>query len=340
MIFRSRAPLRLGLAGGGTDVAPYSDIYGGCVLNATISIYAHCTLEKTNNGKIVFDAQDINEYEECDSALYLELDGSVDLLKSICNRLVKDYIKKPLSFKLTTYSDVVMGSGLGGSSTMVVAIIHAFIECYQIPLGEYEIAKLAYKIEREDVGLSGGKQDQFSATFGGFNFMEFHGNNHTIVNPLRIKNRIINELEDSLLLYFTHTSRDSASIIESQITSSNNQSSDSLLAMHEIKSHALKMKEFLLLGNIKKFAQVMDSSWSSKKRTSGIVSNEILDKAYNTAKESGAIAGKINGAGGGGYMMFLMPPEKKMQVKRSLELLGGSTSNVKFDGEGSSGWRV
>ena len=176
MIIRSRAPLRLGLAGGGTDVSPYSDIYSGAVLNATISMYAYATIEPRDDGKIVFNSIDRAEKIECESKERLEIDGKLDLLKGVYNRIVKDFVKKPLSFTLTTYVDAPPGSGLGSSSTLVVAIIGAFAEWLKLPLGEYDIAHLAYEIERKDLGMAGGKQDQYAATFGGFNFMEFYDN--------------------------------------------------------------------------------------------------------------------------------------------------------------------
>ncbi len=161
---RTQTPLRLGLAGGGTDINLYCDKYTGYVLNATISLYIHCTLIKREDGKIIFDSPDTNSYCEYESKEFLGNDGKLDIFKSIYNRIVKDFTKKPLSFSLHTYSDVPSGSGLGGSSTLVVGVIKAFAEWLNLPLGEYEIAKLAYEIEREDLGIVGGAQDQYAAT--------------------------------------------------------------------------------------------------------------------------------------------------------------------------------
>ncbi|MBP5590129.1 MAG: dehydrogenase, partial [Bacteroidales bacterium] len=176
MICRSKAPLRLGLAGGGTDVSPYSDIYGGSVLNATIDKYAHCTIEETNDGFIEIEAADIKISRKYPSALSLPIEGTIDLHKGVYNRIITQFINKPLSFKITTYCDVPPGSGLGTSSTMVVAILKAFTEWLNLPLGDYDMAFMAYQIERLELGLRGGKQDQYAATFGGFNFIEFYDN--------------------------------------------------------------------------------------------------------------------------------------------------------------------
>ena len=200
MIVRSKAPLRLGLAGGGSDVSPYSDLYGGLVLNATISLYACCTIEESCDGKIELTAADLEQHAVYDVAEELPIDGKLDLHKGVYNRVVKDFGISPPSFRITTASDAPAGSGLGSSSTMVVCILKAFVEWLNLPMGEYEIARLAYEIERKDLNLSGGKQDQYAAAFGGFNFMEFLRDDMVIVNPLRIKRWIIDELESSIVL--------------------------------------------------------------------------------------------------------------------------------------------
>lgn len=234
MIIRSKTPLRLGLAGGGTDVSPFCDEYGGCVLNVTINMYAYCTIIPKNNGKIKFVSPDRNVEVELDSKKALEINKELPLHCGIYNRIVKDYNNNiPLSFEMTTYSDAPAGSGLGTSSTMVVTILKAFQEWLNIPLGEYDMAQLAYDIERNDLGFSGGKQDQYAATFGGLNYMEFYANNHVIVNPLRMKKWIKNEIENSLVLFYTGTSRDSEKIIDEQTKATKNEKS--LEAMFEIK---------------------------------------------------------------------------------------------------------
>jgi len=338
MIIRTKAPLRLGFAGGGTDLDVYASKYVGYVLNATISLYAHTTLEELDNGKIIFHSLDNDEYLEIDSEEFLKLDGKMDLYKGIYNRIVKDFVKKPLSFKLTTYSDVPSGSGLGGSSTLVVAIIKAFVEWLHLPLGEYDIAKLAFEIEREDIGIVGGAQDQYAATFGGFNFMEFYGDKRVIVNPLRIKNWIIDELEESMILYFTGIQR-SASVIEKEKENVLKKET-SLEAMHEVKEDALKMKEYLLKGDIKNFAKILGKSWEAKKRVSSAISNSEIDRIYNLAMENGAYSGKVSGAGGGGFMFFMVEPTKKYYLSNLLNKQGGQVFNFHFTKEGTKGWKI
>jgi len=186
MLHRSKAPLRIGLAGGGTDVAPFSDIYGGAILNATVSLYAYATIIPRTDGKIVFQAFDKGITETHESALELSTDSNLELHKGVYNRIVKDYTGKPLSFELTTFVDAPPGSGLGTSSTLVVAVLGAFAEWLSLPLGEYDLAHLAYEIERVDMAMAGGKQDQYAACFGGFNFMEFYEKVKCILNPLKL----------------------------------------------------------------------------------------------------------------------------------------------------------
>jgi len=338
MIIRTKAPLRLGLAGGGTDLDIYANSYTGYVLNATIALYAHVTLEIRDDNKIIFESLDHDEYLELESNKYLELNGDMDLYKGIYNRVIKDLVFKPLSFKLTTYSDVPSGSGLGGSSTLVVAIIKSFVELLNLPLGEYDIAKLAYEIEREDIAIIGGAQDQYAATFGGFNFMEFYADKRVIVNPLRIKNWIIDELEESMVLYFTGVQR-SASLIEKE-KSNVMQKEKSLNAMHKVKEDATRMKEALLKGDIRNFANILGQSWETKKKVSNAISNSDIDSIYELAMQNGAYSGKVSGAGGGGFMFFMVEPTKKHNLIKILNEQDGMVFNFRFVKDGTRGWKI
>ncbi|RDY23269.1 dehydrogenase [Romboutsia maritimum] len=341
MIIKSRAPLRLGLAGGGTDVSPYSDNYGGYVLNVTIDMYAYCIIEPTNDNKIVFNATDRNETFEIDSQPKIDATGDLLLHKGVYNKIVEKFnSKKPLSFKMTTYSDAPAGSGLGSSSTMVVAIIKGFVEWLNLPLGEYDIASLAYEIEREDLKLSGGKQDQYAATFGGFNFMEFYENHRVIVNPLRVKKWIKNELESSLLLYYTGTSRDSAKIIDEQVRHTKNKDDKTLEAMHLLKEGALTMKEAILKGNFELLTQCIKDSWKAKKNTASVISNQKIEEAYDFIIEHGGKAAKISGAGGGGFMMIIVDSTKKHSLYRNLVKRDGKVFSINIVENGTEAWTI
>jgi D-glycero-alpha-D-manno-heptose-7-phosphate kinase len=343
MIIRSKAPLRLGLAGGGSDVSPYSDTYGGFVLNASINLYAYCTIRERNDGRIIINAPDMGRSIELPSTLELPINGELDLHKGVYNRIVKDYkVLKPLSFEITTFSDAPAGSGLGSSSTMVVAILKAFSEWLNLPLGDYEMAKLSYEIERKDIGLSGGKQDQYAATFGGFNFMEFFRDERVIVNPLRVKRWIIDELEASMLLYYTGASRASAQIIDEQKRNTREGNKDAIEAMHEIKQSAVDMKEAVLKGDIRSYARILGRAWENKKKMAGAISNKHIEDIFEVALRNGALTGKVSGAGGGGFIMFVVEPEKKIEVVTALNAIGNSGKIVpfQFSEGGCHGWKI
>lgn len=341
MIVRSKAPLRLGFAGGGTDVSPYCDEYGGAVLNVTINMYAYCIIEPTKDNKVIFYAPDRNEIFESTSKAKFEIDNQLPLHKGIYNKIVSTFnTNKPLSFKMTTYSDAPAGSGLGSSSTMVVAILKAYMEWLNLPLGDYDLACLAYDIERVDLNLSGGKQDQYAATFGGFNFIEFYDKNRTIVNPLRIKKWIKNEVENSLILYYTGTSRDSATIIDEQIRNTKLKNNKSLEGMHELKSSATEMKNALLRGDFCSLEECFRKGWESKKKMSLIITNPLIEDMYKFIMANGGKAAKISGAGGGGFMMIICDPKEKFSLVNKLRKTSGKVMLAQFTEQGAQAWTL
>lgn len=339
-VIRSKAPLRLGLAGGGTDVSPYSDKFGGLVLNATINLYAYCTIEETFDNTIEIYAADINEKVVVPSQKSLAIDGKLSLGKGVYNRLVKDYNLPALSFKMTTYSDAPAGSGLGSSSTMVVCILKAFVEWLELPMGNYEIARLAYEIERLDLLLAGGKQDQYAAAFGGFNYMEFLPNDMVIVNPLGVKRWIKDELESSMILYYTGASRSSAKIIDEQKSNTAKGDDKTLQSLHKIKQSAKDMKQCLLYGDIKGFADIMRQGWEDKKRLAKSISNSMIDEVVKLAYKKGALAAKVSGAGGGGFITLITNPENKYNLISALDKLDGRTIPFQFTEDGTHCWHI
>lgn len=339
-IIRSKAPLRIGLAGGGTDVSPYSDLFGGAVLNATINMYAYATIEPKENGEIILNSIDLKKYIKMKAEKKISACNPLKLIKGVYNRIVKDYIKHPLSFKLTTYVDVPPGSGLGSSSTLVVAVIGAFVEWLKLPLGSYEIAHLAYEVEREDLKMSGGKQDQYSATFGGFNFMEFSGKDKVIVNPLRIPKQYLNEFQFNFLLFYNNTSRLSSKIINTQSENIKSKKKRSIEAMHKLKEQAILMKEVILKGDYNKIGEILEFGWKYKKKTAACISNKIIDNIYNTAIEAGSTGGKVSGAGGGGFMIFYCPYNTRYQVVDSLKNINGEFKEFEFTKYGLTHWTI
>ncbi len=337
MLIRSKAPLRLGLAGGGTDVSPYSDLYGGGILNATINLYAYASIEPANDGMIRFETADGSQRRVYSSNETIKPEGIFDIHAGIYNRIIKKYPAKELSFRLITSIDAPQQSGLGTSSTLAVAILGAFVEWLKLPLGEYEIAQLAYEIERIDLAMAGGKQDQYSATFGGINFMEFD-KDKVVVNPLRIKDAYLDELAHNLVLYYTDTSRLSSEIIHRQQQNVLAEDQIAIEAMHQLKKQAIMMKEALLKGNLDEIGRILDFGWKFKKQMASGITNPELDKIYETAIINGATGGKISGAGGGGYMFFYCPGNTRYQVIDSLAQYGGYAERYEFTSGGLTTW--
>ena len=340
MIYRSKAPLRIGLAGGGTDVSPYCDMYGGAIMNATVSLYAYANIEPIEENAIILHAVDRKEEQRFEWASQLPVDGKLDLLKGVYNRVQKMYGVPLSGFRLSTSVDAPAGSGLGTSSTLVVAVIGAFAEMLRLPLGEYDVAHLAYDIERKDLQMAGGRQDQYAATFGGVNYMEFYEGDKVIVNPLRIKQQYLFELENNLLLYYTSTSRESAKIIEKQSQNVVNKKEKPIEAMHQLKQQAQMMKEALLKGRVHEIGEILDFGFRQKKEMAEGISNSLMDEIYSTAKKAGASGGKISGAGGGGFMIFYCPGNSKFAVMEALSAFGGHCKNYQFVDHGLMSWTI
>ena len=338
MIYRSKAPLRIGLAGGGTDVSPYSDLHGGAILNATISLSAYASIEPLDKMEIIIEALDRKEQQRFPWAPQLPIDGTLDLAKGVYNRIQREFKMPQTGFRLSTFVDAPAGSGLGTSSTLVVAIIGAFAEMLKLPLGDYDTAHMAFEIERNELKLAGGKQDQYAATFGGVNYMEFYASDRVIVNPLRIRPQYMHELENNLVLYFTATSRESAMIIKEQVKNVNSKNEKSIEAMHQLKEQAHMMKEALLRGRLDEFGSILDFGFLQKRMMAANISNSNIEELYEAAKKAGATGGKISGAGGGGFMIFYCPRNTNYAVKETLLKFGGEVKKYSFIKYGLTSW--
>jgi D-glycero-alpha-D-manno-heptose-7-phosphate kinase len=341
-LVRARAPLRLGLAGGGSDLSPYCDRYGGFVLNATIDKYAYATIQPRADGRVRLVAADQRQAWEGSPEAACELDATMSLHKGVYRRAVQELNGgRPLAITLTTTLDAPAGSGLGSSSTLVVAMVTACAEWCGVTLGDYQTAQLAFDIERRDVGLAGGQQDQYAAAFGGVNFMEFSADDRVIVNPLRVKTWILSELEASLVLFYSGVSRDSSTIIEEQCYRlTDGIDPGAVEAMHAVKVSALRMKESLLLGDLQAFVAGMNCSWLMKKRTARDISNPLLDRLHARVMNAGALGGKVSGAGGGGFLMFFVDPTRRMDVVRALDGVPGQLSTCHFTKRGAHAWKI
>lgn len=337
MIIRSKAPLRISFAGGGTDVEPYLSERGGVVLSTTVDKYAYGSLRFREDRQITVTSLDydvVAKYKLDEPLIY---DGNLDLVKAVIRRLNREDSSQGLDFFL--HSDAPPGSGLGSSSAVVVALIGLFKHWLHLPLTHYEIADLAYHIERVDLSIKGGKQDQYAATFGGFNFIEFY-RDATIVNPLRIPADVLNELHYNLLLCYTGKTRLSARIIDTQVQGYVQRQEAVVQAMDELKRIAIELKNALLQGRLNEFGALLHEGWMNKKKMAAQISDPSIDELYETARKHGALGGKMSGAGGGGYMFFYCQFDRKHLVAAQLERMGAQVVDFDFDFHGLQTWEV
>ena len=337
---RARAPLRLGFAGGGTDLSPYCDEHGGAILNATIGRYAYAHLSFRRDHQLCFSAHDVKQEDLTPLVAELPLDRGLLLHRAVHNRMVRDYLRGRVpAITLTSTVDAPPGSGLGASSALVVVLVEAYRAAFNLPLGRYDVARLAFEIERIDLALAGGRQDQYAAAFGGVNFMEFLPGDRVIVNPLRVSSQFLCEFEASLIVCFTGESRASA-IIQDQVKAATEHDRTALEAMHQLKSDAVDMKQALLGGNIRHIAEVLNRSWQAKRKTSKSVSNARVEEIFELGLSNGAVAGKVSGAGGGGFLMFMTDPEHRYRLVSALTEAGAHATPVQFTDGGAQSWAV
>jgi D-glycero-alpha-D-manno-heptose-7-phosphate kinase len=354
--------LRISFAGGGTDVSPYADERGGAVLNATINKYAYVTLRSRQDDVIQIHSTAYNITAKYNVEGPLPFDGTLDLVKAAINRTCAHILNsgpcptagerspaEPPSraggFEFFIHNEAPPGSGLGGSSTLVVAMVGALKAWLHAPWTDYEIARLAYQIERVDMAMAGGRQDQYAAAFGGFNFIEFgrsdgSASDAVLVNPLRIPRSTLNELQHNLLLCYTGTTRMSDAIIKSQANNYRRQALDAIHAMDELKRLAYEMKKQLLTGQLDEFGALLHEAWINKRKMATRVTTPRIDQLYKAARRAGALGGKISGAGGGGYMFFYCPNETKYDVAEALEKLDAQPVDFGFELEGMQTWSV
>jgi D-glycero-alpha-D-manno-heptose-7-phosphate kinase len=335
-VIRARAPLRVSFCGGGTDLVEYSSEHGGLVLNATVARYAYATLRMLDKPEIRVKSLDYDMIARYDVDAPLIYDGKFDLIKG-CLRRLRVAPEPGKGIELYLETDAPPGSGLGASSALVVAVIGALSTWQKVNLTNYEIAHLAYEIERKDVGVAGGMQDQYAATFGGFNLTEFRGED-VVVNPLRVDDDIIRELEYNSLLVFTGGTRLSSRIIESQVRRYRQGRPEVICALNEMKQLAHDAKRALLRGRIRELGEILHEGWLHKQTTSGAVTNDAIDHLYGAALQQGAVGGKMSGAGGGGFMFLVCPFDRVPAVTAGLQALGAECERVRFEPTGLRSW--
>jgi D-glycero-alpha-D-manno-heptose-7-phosphate kinase len=336
-LYRCKAPLRISFAGGGTDVDPYRSRYGGCTLNTTIDKYAYVSCRPRDDGVIQVESLDYDIVAKYDARGAFKLDGELDLAKAVIDRLRDERSDK--GFDLYMHTDAPPGSGLGSSSTVMVALIRLFADYFQQPMTPYEVAEMAYDVERVQLGLKGGMQDQYCATFGGFNFIEYTADN-VIVTPLRLPPETVYELHYDLILCYTGRTRPSAGIIDEQMDHIAKNDAAALDATHALKSLCIDMKNALLRGRLMEFGELLHESWMQKRQIASQIANPEIDNLYEEARKHGAVGGKLLGAGGGGYLLLFAPFTRKHIIHERLEAVGGQPIDFNFDHHGAVTWRV
>jgi D-glycero-alpha-D-manno-heptose-7-phosphate kinase len=315
-------------------VAPYPALEGGRVLSATINRYAFATLTPRTDGEFTVESADFGITVGFQQGGAAQLDGRLDLVKAVVERLSHE---DKDGYDLHLRSNAPPGSGLGSSSAVMVALVGLLRHHYRLPLDEYETAALAHRLEREDLGIPGGSQDHYAATFGGFNFIEFHAD-RVLVNPLRIAPDVIAELEHNILLAYTGVTRASGQIIDDQTQRLESGESSTVDAMHAQRQLAEDMKEALLRGNLGDFASLLDDAWMAKKKLSPKITTPQIDEVYAEARKAGALGGKVTGAGGGGYVLLCCEYRSRQRVAERLTELGVEVRDLAFSVDGLRTW--
>lgn len=320
MTYRSKVPFRISFGGGGTDMPDYCKYHTGAVINTTIRLFTHTSLQLRDDTKVTFKWVNKDEYEEHEFDHQLDCSYGLKLFKATHNHICTRYQIDPIGYDIISYQDVPTGSGLGTSSTLIVSLIGIYMELFNLPLGEYDIAEMAIRIERIELAENGGKQDQYAAAFGGFNYMEFKGDD-VIVNPLRIKDSVQDELENNVVLYFTNFTRNSSDVLTEQVQKMKDKNKTSTLSLHALVEQAKLMKDCLIKGTIDDLGEILDYGFQQKKMLAKGISTPEIELLYETALKAGATGGKISGAGGGGFMFFYCPNNTKYDVIKALDKL-------------------
>jgi D-glycero-alpha-D-manno-heptose-7-phosphate kinase len=334
---RSKAPLRVSFAGGGTDVSPFPETEGGAVLSATIARYAYGSLTPRSDGVISLTSEDLGLQLQFNVDDPPPLNGRLDLIQTAVQRLAALAGGERGGYSLLVRCSVPPGSGLGSSSTVMVTLVGLLRERYGLQMDSYDVAHLAHRLEREELGITGGRQDQYAAVFGGFNYIEFMGD-HVLVNPLRIREETVYELEHNLLLCFTRQTRSSSLVIQDQsqrVVAGNTETLEGLRAQ---KALATELKRALLHNRLQEFGYLLGQAWEQKKRMSPRITTPHIDETYAAAVKAGALGGKVTGAGGGGFMLLYCDFDRKQRVAERLRGMGVDVHEVVFSQAGLCTW--
>lgn len=336
ILFQSKAPLRISFAGGGTDVRPYCDLFGGAVVNATIDLYAHAQLwPRTDSARIL----KMFNQESTQAALpSLQEDTDLSLPQAVLAYVEHKFGPYASGFELVGKLDVEKCSGLGSSSALVVAFLAVLLDWKKIPYQALDLAAMAVDVERNWMHWPGGMQDQYAAALGGVNFLEFRRDNQVTVTPIRLSDSLLARWESRLLLYYSGVVRPPQQIIETQQSNVVAQNEIPLQAMHAIRAQAYQFKDLLEASALEEMGPALHAGFLQKKKMAAGISNPRLDLLYQLAREAGATGGKISGAGGGGFMFFDCAPDKQAAVVAMLRDFGGQFYPLRLTNRGVQSW--
>jgi len=332
VLTRSRAPVRISFAGGGSDLTYFFIDSPGAVLSTTLALYSHVTLIPRGDKKIRIHSEDLDTEEEFENLLELQQSGEKGLLSSVVS-----VVKPSYGLDLYVRSDFPVGSGLGGSSAVATAVVAAFNEMRLDRWSNYDIAELAFQAERVCFGVAGGWQDQYASVFGGFNFIEL-GNGKNFVHALRLEEATLNELEESLILCDSKIQHNSGSLHQKQRETFTQD--EKSRAVEEMVQLCRRMHKYLIRGDLMDFGRSLGEAWQIKRNLSPLISNARLNAIYDGAMEAGALGGKLMGAGGGGFFMFFVQPQYRKQVVQKLREMDCQLSSFRFDSHGVTSWRT
>lgn len=334
MLIRGKAPLRISFCGGGSDVSPYCDEYGGSVLSVTIGMYAMGSLEVRSDDQVRIFSVDYDELVRYDLSSEITPGDKLSFVRAVIKRL-----NPPHGINLYIHSDAPPGTGLGSSGSISALIVGLVNHAFNFMMPKYEMAQLAYEVEHDDLGRAVGRQDHYAAVFGGMNFIEFRKHD-TLVVPLRVEEWIMEELGYHLQMFYTKKERDSSDIVASQVEFYKEKRASTLDALAEMKAMTVEMQACLLRGQLRRFGELLHQAWLNKQKMNPATCNPYLSELYEAARGAGALGGKVLGAGGGGFFLFFTPFTKKAAVTAALSKLGAQPTPVVFDRNGLSTWQV
>ncbi len=328
-----RSPVRISFAGGGTDLPSYYEKHGGCVVSTAINRYSYSVIQKRRDSKIQVISSDLRISETWEDLAGMDLSRtSLEIPLAV----LKEMGCGGLAFDMFMSSEIPPGTGLGSSASVCVNVIKALSTYLRRPMSKYSQAELAFHIARNVLKKSVGKQDEYASTFGGLNRIEFFCDGSTKVTPIQIEYELMREFESRLMLFFTGSSHDSWRILKEQETVTRNQEPAATSALHRIRDLAGEVNCALEQSDIHRVGELLHHGWEAKRKLSAHITSSQIDDLYRLARRSGAIGGKITGAGGGGFLLLYCEQKHQSAVREAFAREGVAEMSFMFDRQGSS----